>query len=62
MFSGRDFPPKLPTQEFEMNFDASIEEETGDGFFRIAFSTASEEQMREATGIIGKRVEKFFKE
>jgi len=63
MFSGREFPPKLPTQEFDdLDFSASVEPESGDGFFRIAFSTASQEQMKEATRIIGKRVEKFFRE
>ncbi|GAA5849914.1 hypothetical protein JCM5353_009063 [Sporobolomyces roseus] len=63
MFSGREFPPKLPTQEFDdFDFSASVEPESGDGFFRIAFSTASQEQMKEATRIIGKRVEKFFRE
>jgi DNA-binding transcriptional MocR family regulator len=69
MFSGRSFPPKLPTDEFSFNDDDfsqeswenSVDQEKGDGFFRIAFSTASSEEMKKATEIIGKRVEKFFR-
>jgi DNA-binding transcriptional MocR family regulator len=32
----------------------------GDGFFRLAFSTASEEQMKLAAGTIGKVVKEYF--
>ncbi|GAA5913545.1 uncharacterized protein JCM6883_004449 [Sporobolomyces salmoneus] len=71
MFSGRSFPPPIPTDEFALNSDHfdfseqtwidSVDEEEGDGFFRVAFSTAEEKEMRKATEIIGKRVEKFFR-
>ncbi|GAA6061023.1 hypothetical protein JCM10212_001079 [Sporobolomyces blumeae] len=70
MFSGRVFPPKIPTNEVEdggtematmTDWNDAVDHKTGDGFFRIAFSTATEDQMREATKIIGKRVERFFR-
>jgi aromatic amino acid aminotransferase I len=67
MFSGRTFPPSVPTDEFTEDFSAeswqqAVNEEEGDGFFRIAFSTASKDDMKKATAIIGQRVAKFFKE
>ena len=34
----------------------------GDGFFRLSFSTATEEEMKKAMGIVGKVVKKFFEE
>ncbi|GAA5984700.1 hypothetical protein JCM5350_007921 [Sporobolomyces pararoseus] len=64
MFSGRAFPPTVPTDELndftEESWNESVDEKEGDGFFRISFSTASPEEMKKATAIIGKRVEKFF--
>ncbi|GAA5942774.1 aminotransferase-like domain-containing protein [Sporobolomyces koalae] len=67
MFSGRAFPPEVPTDEYtpsddfsEAAWQASVDEQEGDGFFRISFSSASREEMKRATDIVGKRVAKFF--
>lgn len=35
-------------------------QEDGDGFFRLAFSTASEEEMKHAMTVVAKVVRKFF--
>ncbi|GAA6025556.1 hypothetical protein JCM11491_000054 [Sporobolomyces phaffii] len=65
MFSGRAFPPAVPTDEASSAsasaWDSAVDDATGDGFFRVAFSTASRDEMKRATAIIGRRVEKFFK-
>ncbi|GAA5871437.1 hypothetical protein JCM1840_002894 [Sporobolomyces johnsonii] len=58
MFSGRTFGTTA-TEEEGPEVLAITEE--GDGFFRISFSSATEEQMKEATRIIGKVVEEFFR-
>jgi len=55
MFNASEFPPSPPKADELALTDA------GDGFFRIAFSTATPEQMKEAAQIIGQRVEKFFR-
>ncbi|GAA5826415.1 hypothetical protein JCM3770_004697 [Rhodotorula araucariae] len=55
MFSATDFPPTpAPADDLALTED-------GDGFFRIAFSTATPEQMQEAARVIGARVDKFFR-
>jgi len=55
MFDASEFPPAPPKPE-----ELALTED-GDGFFRIAFSTATPEQMKQAADIIGRRVEKFFR-
>ncbi|KPV72309.1 uncharacterized protein RHOBADRAFT_55794 [Rhodotorula graminis WP1] len=55
MFDASEFPPAPPKADELALTDA------GDGFFRIAFSTATPEQMKEAAKVIGQRVEKFFR-
>ncbi|GAA6006112.1 hypothetical protein JCM10207_000527 [Rhodosporidiobolus poonsookiae] len=65
MFSARNFGPQPSAGEGE-----TVEEgaerlaltEDGDGFFRISFSSATEEQMVEAAKILGKVVADYFKE
>ncbi|GAA6009684.1 aminotransferase-like domain-containing protein [Rhodotorula paludigena] len=56
MFSARDFPQQPPKEE-----GAFAVAEEGDAFFRIAFSTATAEQIHEAAKIIAQRVEHFFR-
>lgn len=56
MFSARDFPQQPPAEE-----GALAVAEDGDAFFRIAFSTATAEQIHEAAKIIAQRVEHFFR-
>ncbi|CEQ40216.1 SPOSA6832_01805 [Sporobolomyces salmonicolor] len=58
MFSGRTFGTTA-SQEEGPEVLAITEE--GDGFFRIAFSSATEAQMKDATRIIGRVVEEFFR-
>ncbi|BGP41633.1 hypothetical protein JCM10450v2_005696 [Rhodotorula kratochvilovae] len=55
MFSATEFPPAPAAEE-----DLALTED-GDGFFRIAFSTATAEQMQQAAKVIGERVDKFFR-
>ncbi|GAA5874784.1 hypothetical protein JCM1840_000432, partial [Sporobolomyces johnsonii] len=58
MFSGRTFGTTA-TEEEGPEVLAITEE--GDGCFRIAFGSATEEQMKEATRIIERVVEEFFR-
>ncbi|GAA5978310.1 hypothetical protein JCM11641_004650 [Rhodosporidiobolus odoratus] len=59
MFSSSTFGPKLEQGQAEGQEVLAVTEE-GDGFFRIAFSTATEAQMEEAAKILKKVVKEFF--
>lgn len=56
MFSGASFGKD------ELVAERLMETKEGDGFFRLSFSTASEEDMKTAAKTIGKVVKEFFAE
>ncbi|ORY77211.1 pyridoxal phosphate-dependent transferase [Leucosporidium creatinivorum] len=71
MFSGHDFGKEVPSPPEEAHvrelFGLSSNEQLiataeGDGFFRLSFSTASEEEMQVAAKTIAKVVKRFFEE
>ncbi|EGU13534.1 hypothetical protein RTG_00264 [Rhodotorula toruloides ATCC 204091] len=62
MFSARTFGPGDAAPGFAQADEHLAVTEDGDGFFRMSFSSATPEQMKEAAKIIGDRVTKFFKD
>jgi len=60
MFSAREFPPSGDVEMMDVDDKNLVVADNGDGFFRMAFSMASAEEMQKAMGILGKVTKKFF--
>lgn len=63
MFSGRTFGEGSGVPEKEVGVaEEEAEEVGGDGYFRMAFSTASPDDMKSAMTILAKVVGEYFEE